>query len=165
MSKERRIFSPEAARPWVPAKEWVTLVDGSEVCVWELSIPEQFQVAEAAQRHPQDPRPGSNEREAAVWLLAYACRAGEAPGSPRIWDDMHVHWIASERMNPEDFGRLLVAARGLVSNSEEAEKRARDFTPAPPAAGTPISSTGASSDSTGSRGNSRPVGSRTSAAT
>jgi hypothetical protein len=147
----RTIYNPKTAKPWAPAKAWVDLSDGSSICVWELSVPEQFQVAEAAQRHPQDPRPGSNEKEAALWLLAYACRQGdgtpENPAVERVFGDMEVG--ALNRMSPEDFGALLARARGLVQSSEAEDAKLRDFTPAT-ADGSLESPTGASSISTDS---------------
>ena len=147
--KERRIYDPHTAPQWTPAKEWVELVDGSEVCVWELSVPDQFQVAEAAQRHPSDPRPGGDDKEAAVWLIAYAARKGEEPGSPRVFGDLEIVHILN--LDPENFARLLQAARGLVQHSEAEEEKLRDFT-SEAGTGKPVSSTGASSISTDSHG-------------
>lgn len=154
MSEAREIYDPTTAEPWVPAKDWVRLSNGRWVCVWELSVPENFQVGEAGRRHPQDPRPGNNEQELAVWLIAYAAHRGEEPGSPRIWNDMQIHLLLS--LPPDDFTKLLVAARGLLGTSEEAEERARDFIPGAEVSGRPASSTGVSSTSTGIRLSSEP---------
>jgi hypothetical protein len=147
----RTIYNPKTAKPWNPAKAWVDLSDGSSICVWELSVPEQFQVAEAAQRHPQDPRPGANDKEAALWLLAYACRKGdgtpEAPSIERVFSDLEIGYLMA--MAPDDFGALLAQARGLVQPTEAEEAKLRDFTPAM-VNGSPASLTGVSSTSTDS---------------
>ncbi len=146
---ERRIYNPALAPPWNPAKDWVELSEGASVCVWELSVPESYQVAEAAQRHPQDPRPGGNEQEAAIWLLAYSCRKGDEPGSERIWSDLEAHRVMD--LPPADFTRLLLAARGLLEAAPAAEERQRDFTLPPPDTSGPRSPIGVSSSSTDSR--------------
>jgi len=144
---ERKIYNPKTATAWTPAKEWVELSEGSWVCVWELSVPESLEVGEAAQRHPQDPRPGANEKEAALWLLAYSCRDGDGESAGRIFSDLDVHRIYA--LPPVDFTRLLQAARGLLESGEEAEERARDFTAGSVTDRLP-SPTGASRNSTGS---------------
>jgi len=156
MSKERRVYNPATAAPWTPAKEWVTLADGSEVCVWELSVAENFDVMEASMRHPEDPRPGGNEKEAAMWLLVYACRRGDAPGSLRVWDDREVFRVLE--LAPTDFTKLLIAARGLVEGSPEAEKQREDFTPPLSESRRPASASGASSTSIASPASLSPSG-------
>ncbi len=123
---EHPVYDPDQEPPWMPAKEWVQLKRGKWICVWELAVAEQFAVAEAAQRHPSDPRPGGNDREAALWLLAYSCRRGEEPNAARVWGDMQIGKLYA--LDPDDFGALLAKARGLAVETEEAQERARDFT-------------------------------------
>jgi hypothetical protein len=124
-ARKRKLYDPHEAAPWTPRKEWVALADGSEICVWELSVPESFQVAEAAQRHPQDPRPGQNESDAALWLVALACRRDDEPLSPRVWNDMEMGRIL--QLNPQDFTKLLIAARFMLQATEEGQERVADF--------------------------------------
>jgi len=135
MAKERRLYDAIEAAQWQPRKEWVEMTDGSWVCVWELSVSEAFRVAESAQRHPQDPRPGANEGEAATWLVALAARRDESPEAARVWGDMEVHRLL--KINPADFSRLLTAARFMLQNSEEGEQATEDFTLPPPVSSGP----------------------------
>ncbi len=137
MTTDRRIYNPQAPAQWQPVKEWVELADGAWICVWELSVAESFAVAEAARRHPRDPRPGPNEQEAALWLLAHSCRRGDgtpdAPDTSRVWNDMEIGKIMA--LAPADFGRLLIAARGLVEPEEVKEKEDGEGDFPPPRSG------------------------------
>lgn len=132
----RELYDPNDAGQWEPRKEWVRLANGKWVCVWELSVPEAFRVAEVSQRHPQDPRPGANEGEAATWLVALATRRDDRPDSPRVWSDLDVHKLL--RINPADFSRLLIAARFFMQSSEDEDQRLEDFTSPPPVGSGPI---------------------------
>lgn len=142
----QRKAKPEAwhyadARRWDPKKEWVPMNDGRSVCVWQLSTREMLRLSGASARHPNDPRPGPNEEEAAIWQLALAIRESDAPDARRIFDDQNAFRVLD--LAPEEFGRLMAAASRLMGLGQEAANGREDFTAAAAADSSPISLTGA----------------------
>src|SRR4051812_35773305 len=89
------------ARPWQAKTEWVTMNDGRGVCVWQLSVADTLRLSSYSQRHPNDPRPGPNEEEAAIWQIALSCRTGDEPGAERIFSDIDARRVLE--LDPEDF--------------------------------------------------------------
>lgn len=119
------------ARRWDPKKEWVTMNDGRAVCVWQLSTREMLRLSSSSQRHPNDPRPGPNEEEAAIWQIALAVRESDEPDAARIFDDQNAFRVLD--LAPEEFGKLMAAASRLMGLGQEAANGREDFTPPAPA--------------------------------
>jgi len=130
-AKPSAAWSLADAKPWQPKKEWVTMTDGRGVCVWQLSVPDTLRLSSYSQRHPQDPRPGPNEEEAAIWQIALSCRNGEEPGAERIFSDQNARRVLE--LDPEDFSKLLAAAGRLMGLGKEAANGREAFTPPAPA--------------------------------
>lgn len=141
----RRIYDPTTAQRWTPKKEWVELSSGDWICVWEMSVAQTLQMAENAQRHPNDPRPGINQQEAGIWQLMYSCYAGEEPGSARIFADHMADKILE--LSPDDFNRLMRATDTVGGAGKEVAQAREDFTAPPREEPSPSSPTGASSTS------------------
>ncbi len=140
-AKPAERWSLSDAKPWQPKKEWVTMSDGRGVCVWQLSVPDTLRLSSYSQRHPNDPRPGPNEEEAAIWQIALSCRSGEESDAPRIFDDQNARRVLE--LDPDDFSKLLLTASRLMGLGQEAANGQESFTKAAAVGSSPSSSTGA----------------------
>jgi hypothetical protein len=145
----RRPYQRDAApRPDRLRREWVSL-DNGDVCVWELTAAEMGVMSERSTRPAIDPRGGIDTTGASAWMAALSCRQDDAPGSPRIWDDLAVSEILALRF--EEWARLQETMQRLNGLDAESVEERRDFTPATGAPKASGSNGSASKNSTGSR--------------
>ncbi len=126
--EERRIYRPADAKPWTPRSEWVEMQDGRWLCVRQLSVAENLHIGEYSQRHPNDPRPGPNETEQAIWQVAFSCYDGNGPEAQRVYTDIDARRVLE--MDPVDFKEILVVSGMLLGLGREAMEARENFTPA-----------------------------------
>lgn len=131
----RKIFNPREAKPWTPKKAWVELTDGSSVCIWQLSVSQTLELAQVSQRHPQDPRPGMDPQEAAIWQIIFAVKDGDGPEAKPVYQPHEGPLILA--LNPDDFAAMMNGIAQVSGLTEEAANARRDFTPATPASSSP----------------------------
>lgn len=141
--------------PKQPRRKERVFLPGGDLWIWALRMSELCLLRQYSTRPPEDPRGGTDEEEAALWLIALSCYAGEDEDAARIWPDHQVREILE--IPGQDAETLIAAINRLNGKDPTAEEMARLFTEAGWGANSSPSSTGVSSDSTASPANSTPT--------
>lgn len=127
-TRPRRVMSVDA--DWVQKRmrrshEWITMDDGTEVCVWSTTVGDTLQILQAATRPGAFADLGPDEAMATRTQIALAVHNGEPPEGERIFGDDRLPMV--DLLSPQEMNRILITAARLNGMDGPALERLRAF--------------------------------------
>ena len=107
--------------------EWVSLDDGSEVCVWANRVREGLAITAASTPPAALGGDGTPDEQAAMtWTVQLACHTDEPPEGELVFTPATL-WAINE-LSPGEFGRIIAAVLRVNGASPEDAERLQAFT-------------------------------------